>query len=287
MMRVRPWRASFALLVAVVTIASGSTAAYATPDLLVGGGKAIVRIDAPKIDVEKVSQGQYRITLPASAKGQWLGTRKKTLMIGELSALNLVNGWSALGYKKDSKVAAAIKWKPAGAKVQLIPAQVTQAKKLADGRTVFDVTSEFLLPSQLTNASLNLARSSGATPRSYPKNFTYSFTNDLVMRSQVQGDMGAAVETLQSTQAGTCWTKTLNDFASLDSVSCNGTSFSGTLELYPSSSSQTGYVMFNGRLGVNGKNMSFSVSVAKWSSDTNPCPEPCYGHIDNNNKDFT
>lgn len=94
-MTFRRVRATPAFLTAFVIIASGSKATYAARDILVGGGKAIVRIDAPKIKVEKMSQSQYRITLPTSAKGQWLGTRQKTLMVGTLTARDLVDGWTA------------------------------------------------------------------------------------------------------------------------------------------------------------------------------------------------
>ncbi len=267
-------RASLALLVAVVTIASGSTAAYAAPDPLRGGGKAIVRIDAPKIDVEKVDQNQYRITLPASAKGQWLGTRQKTLMIGELTARDLVNGWSALGHKRDSKVATTIKWKPAGGKVQFIPAQISQAKKLADGRTTFDVTSVSAIPSQLTNASLNLARASGPSLRSYPQTQTYSFTGDIRMLSVIQGLNGPVGEILQSTEAGTCWQTTLpyaNATASLN-VSCGGTSVSGSLK-WTYTVIGTSYdgtylyygnnVIFSGNVG----GMSYSANIASWAQN--------------------
>jgi hypothetical protein len=261
-------RMTLSLLVAFVTIASGSTAVNAAPDSLRGDGKAIVRIDAPKIKVEKVAENQYRITLPASAKGQWLGTRNKTLMIGALTARDLVNGWSSLGHKSDTTVPATLKWKRAGAKVQFIPAQVTRAKKLADGRTMFEVTSEFPLPSQLTDASLNLARASGPSQRSYyPLNQTYSFTDDVRMLSVIQGDQGPIGETLQSTQSGTCWKTTLISSATIN-VSCNGTSVSGSLNnTYTTEGAffTSALVIFNGTLGVNGLKMSYSATIATWT----------------------
>jgi hypothetical protein len=266
-MRIRHLRTALAFLAAFVLMASGPTAANAAPDPLRGGGKAIVRIDAPKIEVEELGKNQYRITLPTSAKGQWLGTRQKTLMIGELTARDLVKGWSALGHKRDSKVATTIKWKPAGGKVQFIPAQISQAKKLADGRTTFNVTSVSALPSQLTNASLNLARSPGTIPRAYyPLNRTYSFTDDVRMLSVIQGDWGPVGETLQSTQAGSCWKTTLSGSATIN-VSCNGTSVSGSLNLsgnYQGVQLLGWYVLWSGTLGVNGIKMSYSATIASW-----------------------
>jgi hypothetical protein len=269
---IRRVRAVLALLAAFVLIASGSTVANAAPDPLRGGGKAIVRIDAPKIDVKKVGQNQYRITLPASAKGQWLGTRQKTLMIGELTARDLVKGWSALGHKRDSKVATTIKWKPAGAKVQFIPAQISQAKRLADGRTMFEVTSVFPIPSQLTNASLNLARASGPDLRTYPKKVSYSFTSDIYISSTIQGNPGPANEALASTKTGTCYSVSLTGNGQTTSfkVSCNGASVSGTLKLTYSTSVTPGSVYLSGTLGVNGQTMNYSVVVANWYFESAP-----------------
>jgi hypothetical protein len=275
-MRIRHLRTPLTFLAAFVLIASGSTVANAAPDPLRGGGKAIVRIDALKINVEKVGKNQYRITLPTSAKGQWLGTRQKTLVIGELTARDLVEGWSALGHKRDSKVATTIKWKPAGGKVQFIPAQISQAKKLADGRTTFDVTSVSAIPSQLTNASLNLARASGPDLRSYPIKYSYSFTSDLYISSTIQGDPGPANEALASKKTGTCYSVSLtgNGQTKNFNLSCNGTSVSGTLKLNYATTVSQGSVYFSGTLGVNGQTMNYSVAVATWtptSTDGGAC----------------
>jgi hypothetical protein len=271
-MGIRRVRTALAFLATFVLIAGGSTVANAAPDPLRGGGKAIVRIDAPKIDVEKVGQNQHRITLPTSAKGQWLGTRKKTLMIGELTARDLAKGWSALGYKRDSKVATTIKWKPAGAKVQFIPAQITRAKKLADGRTTFDVTSAFPIPSQLTNASLNLARASGpALRKSYPQDFTYSLTDDLLVLSTILGDAGPAIETLTAKAQGDCWsgsgTQSFND------VECYGTSVDGKFQTWLNGGgSKGGTVILDSTISVTGQSsiMFYSVAVASWTGQM-PC----------------
>lgn len=271
-MRFRYLRTTVASLAALVLIACGSTVANAAPDPLRGGGKAIVRIDAPKIVVEKIGQNQHRITLPTSAKGQWLGTRKKSLMIGELTARELVKGWSALGHKRGSKVATTIKWKSAGGKVQFIPAQISQAKKLADGRTTFDVTSVSAIPSQLTNASLNFARASGpALRKSYPQDFTYSLTDDLLVLSTILGDAGPAIETLTAKAQGDCWSG--SGTQSFYDVECYGTSVDGKFQTWlTGGASKGGTVILDSTITVTGgsTSMFYSAVVATWTGQM-PC----------------
>jgi hypothetical protein len=266
-------RTALTFLVAFVFIGSSSTVANAAQEPLRGGGKAIVRIDAPKIDVEEVGQNQYRITLPSSAKGQWLGTRQKTLMIGELTARDLVKGWSALGHKRDSKVATTIKWKPAGAKVQFMPVQISQAKKFADGRTAFVVTSVSALPSQLTNASLNLARASGPALRNnFPQDFSYSLTDDLLVLSTVLGQSGPAIEKLTAKAQGDCWSG--SGMQTFDNVECYGTSIDGRFKtLLVNGGEYGGQVLLDSTITVTGESplMSYSATVALWGAYCNWC----------------
>lgn len=163
-------------------VVMSAAAAEATP---IGTGKAVIRIDAPKITFSKNADGTYLMKLPKGSKGQWMGERTDSsgdtrARVGNISAKQLVAKWTNFKYGK-SATTASIFWDQNLERDQwgntLVSISDPMVKKHA---VTFTVKSKHDLPASIEHASLNIARASGKKTRtSYMNQTTATIVNDL------------------------------------------------------------------------------------------------------------
>lgn len=134
----------------------------------IGSGRALVRIDAPHTRVTKVGTHSYRMVLPASSAGQWLGERtdaqgRRQARVGDLTAGKLATAWTKFRYTS-SGVMAALTWTDAsGGQRAGAPVRLSQPKVTSNG-VRFEFTSTRSVPQTLHNLSINLRRAPGVGP---------------------------------------------------------------------------------------------------------------------------
>ena len=167
-------------------------------------GRAVVRIDAPKATVKKIGANSYRIVLPKSATGQWMGDRttsdgKRQILVGDLTAAKLVNNWSNFKFAADDAEATLV-WRESR---DLHAAVIYLAKpRISDNGVVFEFTSDSTIPAQLTGASINLRRASGGTRSTLN---TYTVSGDLKFSFELINTYEVKARIFNSSNNNTCW----------------------------------------------------------------------------------
>jgi hypothetical protein len=178
----------------------------------IGAGRAYIHLPAPSATVVKTGKDSYRMFLPPSTSGQWMGERTNDAgvtrtRVGELTAEKLSTRWSKFRYTSKG-VLSTLVWNSSEdmstALVRLTRPTVT------DAGIRFDFTSKFDIPSTLEDMSINLQRAPG-------KNAVRGRSDKVIsgsLRAYVDQPVSNQITTkLYDQSTGkTCWgTKTVGD----------------------------------------------------------------------------
>jgi len=189
----------------------------------IGAGRAYIHLPAPSATVVKTGKDSYRMILPPSTSGQWMGERTNDAgvtrtRVGDLTAKKLSTRWSKFRYTSKG-VPSTLVWNTSEgmstAVVRLTRSVVT------DAGVRFDFTSKFDIPSTLEDMSINLQRAPGK--RAVRGRADVQISGSL--RAYVDQPVSNQITTKLYDQSSgkTCWgTKTVGDGdSSTHSVSGN------------------------------------------------------------------
>lgn len=231
----RPRLRAAALLATATAVVVSSLALSSSPAVAADGiseGRALVRIDSPEARVTKVGKSSYRIVLPASSPGQWLGARpdaqgRQRPRVGNLNAGKLAKAWGKFHYNK--WVWATLAWTSSDSDVtQGVPVQLGRPKVTPDG-VRFDFTSSIAVPTTLKNMSLNLdqAPKSRRATRSTPSPGPWNVYEN-VWASATGGTGTTVTANIYSSASGPCWTAALTTVhfsSSVGTLTCDSVTF--------------------------------------------------------------
>lgn len=227
------WLASMATAGLVVTSLACASVPVQAEGNGVGKGRALVRIDAAEARVTTLGRDRYRIVLPASATGQWLGERKgadgsKRPRVGDLTAGKLAKAWTNFRYSS-GWTWATVAWKSPDSKLtQGSPVQLERPKLTAAGVS-FDFTSRRDMPQTLEGMSINVARAprAGETPRAMPVPGPWNVYDDVWVG--ISGGTASSVTANIYSSTGNCWsagmTKNRNWASVAPTLSCGVVTF--------------------------------------------------------------
>lgn len=255
------------LIASVVAISgslfAGSATAHAAP--IVGTG--LIRFDATWATVKTLSDGTSVITLNKEASGEWMGEIGRSLVPGvrDLDDRDLVTVWENVGHRSGVGVDATVTWDSLAhaERVELSDPRLTPRGHL---RFVVDADQE--LPARISNVTLNLARASGISARSFPLNETYSFTATTTATTTIPIPLNSQIAIRDS--GLTCYEYTLIQSApSLTlpaSLTCNSVVFNNsTSSMSVPSPTEEGDVIFQSTITASGDSFQFSAIIASWS----------------------
>lgn len=197
-----------ALVVAGMVLAS-LPAQAATSSSGSGAGRAVIHLDAKRATVEANGNSVYTLTLPPTARGQWMGERKNArgqvrTRVGDITGAEVAARWSRFKYT-DASVPATLLWNrdsglPSVASVQI------QAPRQTDAGIVVEMTSQSEIPSSLEDVSLSISRAPGKKVRSLPTQ-TQNVTSDLWISNANSDATHATARIYNSTNNNTCYSK--------------------------------------------------------------------------------
>lgn len=205
----RPGRVLAGTLMVAAGLAMSTPLAQAAPSSGSGTGRAVIHLDALQATVEAEGNGTYTLTLPPTARGQWMGERRNSrgevrTRVGDITGAQVAARWRKFKYT-DASVPATLLWNrdsgtPSSASVQI------QAPRQTDAGIVVQMTSQADIPSSLEDVSLSISRAPGKKVRSLPTQ-TQNVTSDLWISNANSDATHATARIYNSTNNNTCYSK--------------------------------------------------------------------------------